>query len=55
MKAIEIVSIRIKERKTGFTEPVQTAIGQLNGIPITIGVMDFLFMGGSVGSVVGQN
>ncbi|KAI3963636.1 hypothetical protein MKW92_046294, partial [Papaver armeniacum] len=33
---------------------IQTGIGQLNGIPIAIGVMDFQFMGGSMGSVVGE-
>nr|YP_009689053.1 acetyl-CoA carboxylase carboxyl transferase beta [Trillium govanianum]QEL51770.1 acetyl-CoA carboxylase carboxyl transferase beta [Trillium govanianum] len=41
-------------RKTGLTEAVQTGVGQLNGIPIAIGVMDFEFMGGSMGSVVGE-
>nr|YP_010265320.1 acetyl-CoA carboxylase carboxyltransferase beta subunit [Dialyceras coriaceum]UIR97831.1 acetyl-CoA carboxylase carboxyltransferase beta subunit [Dialyceras coriaceum] len=40
--------------KTGLTEAVQTGTGQLNGIPIAIGVMDFQFMGGSMGSVVGE-
>uniref|UniRef100_A0A803N8S8 Cytochrome f n=1 Tax=Chenopodium quinoa TaxID=63459 RepID=A0A803N8S8_CHEQI len=39
---------------TGLTEAVQTGIGQLNGIPVAIGVMDFQFMGGSMGSVVGE-
>ncbi|KAK2965079.1 hypothetical protein RJ640_012553 [Escallonia rubra] len=29
------------QRKTGLTEAVQTGIGQLNGIPVAIGVMDF--------------
>nr|YP_009906920.1 acetyl-CoA carboxylase carboxyltransferase beta subunit [Pennantia cunninghamii]QLI53104.1 acetyl-CoA carboxylase carboxyltransferase beta subunit [Pennantia cunninghamii] len=42
------------QRKTGLTEAVQTGIGQLNGIPVAIGVMDFQFMGGSMGSVVGD-
>nr|YP_010147130.1 acetyl-CoA carboxylase carboxyltransferase beta subunit [Vitellaria paradoxa]QQP21638.1 acetyl-CoA carboxylase carboxyltransferase beta subunit [Vitellaria paradoxa] len=42
------------QRKTGLTEAVQTGIGQLNGIPAAIGVMDFQFMGGSMGSVVGE-
>nr|WRO36678.1 acetyl-CoA carboxylase carboxyltransferase beta subunit [Hylomecon japonica var. dissecta] len=42
------------QRKTGLTEAIQTGIGQLNGIPIAIGVMDFQFMGGSMGSVVGE-
>nr|QWQ52692.1 acetyl-CoA carboxylase carboxyltransferase beta subunit [Eryngium planum] len=42
------------QRNTGLTEAVQTGIGQLNGIPVAIGVMDFQFMGGSMGSVVGE-
>nr|QFQ47556.1 acetyl-CoA carboxylase carboxyl transferase beta subunit [Pternandra tessellata] len=42
------------QRKTGLTEAVQTGTGRLNGIPIAIGVMDFQFMGGSMGSVVGE-
>nr|UGS83130.1 acetyl-CoA carboxylase beta subunit [Salvia oxyphora] len=42
------------QRKTGLTEAVQTGIGQLNGIPVAIGVMDFQFMGGSMGCVVGE-
>ncbi|KAK3014796.1 hypothetical protein RJ639_009127 [Escallonia herrerae] len=33
------------QRKTGLTEAVQTGIGQLNSIPVAIGVMDFQFMG----------
>nr|YP_010193287.1 acetyl-CoA carboxylase beta subunit [Helwingia chinensis]YP_010516509.1 acetyl-CoA carboxylase beta subunit [Helwingia japonica]QZP43185.1 acetyl-CoA carboxylase beta subunit [Helwingia chinensis]UXL88676.1 acetyl-CoA carboxylase beta subunit [Helwingia japonica] len=42
------------QRKTGLTEAVQTGIGQINGIPVALGVMDFQFMGGSMGSVVGE-
>lgn len=42
------------QRKTGLTEAVQTGIGQLNNIPVAIAVMDFQFMGGSMGSVVGE-
>nr|QJX65570.1 acetyl-CoA carboxylase carboxyltransferase beta subunit [Cipadessa cinerascens] len=42
------------QRKTGLTEAVQTGTGQLKGIPIAVGVMDFQFMGGSMGSVVGE-
>nr|YP_010625694.1 acetyl-CoA carboxylase carboxyltransferase beta [Sesuvium sesuvioides]WBG94454.1 acetyl-CoA carboxylase carboxyltransferase beta [Sesuvium sesuvioides] len=42
------------QKKTGLTDAVQTGIGQLNGIPVAIGVMDFQFMGGSMGSVVGE-
>nr|YP_010221717.1 acetyl-CoA carboxylase carboxyltransferase beta subunit [Musa beccarii]QBE86238.1 acetyl-CoA carboxylase beta subunit [Musa beccarii]UCC37642.1 acetyl-CoA carboxylase carboxyltransferase beta subunit [Musa beccarii]BCT08748.1 acetyl-CoA carboxylase beta subunit [Musa beccarii] len=42
------------QRNTGLSDAVQTGIGQLNGIPVAIGVMDFQFMGGSMGSVVGE-
>ena len=42
------------QSKTGLTEAVQTGVGQLNGIPVAIAVMDFEFMGGSMGSVVGE-
>nr|YP_010723931.1 acetyl-CoA carboxylase subunit beta [Neomarica candida]WDW30972.1 acetyl-CoA carboxylase subunit beta [Neomarica candida] len=40
--------------ETGLPEAVQTGIGKLNGIPIAMGVMDFQFIGGSMGSVVGE-
>nr|UDY72260.1 acetyl-CoA carboxylase subunit beta [Hancockia uniflora] len=46
--------ISFYQRKTGLIEAVQTGLGQLNSIPIAIGVMDFQFMGGSMGSVVGE-
>nr|ANQ38702.1 acetyl-CoA carboxylase beta subunit [Cynomorium coccineum] len=39
---------------TGLTEAIQTGTGKLNGILIAIGIMDFQFMGGSMGSVVGE-
>nr|YP_009680021.1 acetyl-CoA carboxylase beta subunit [Saurauia tristyla]QDP13765.1 acetyl-CoA carboxylase beta subunit [Saurauia tristyla] len=42
------------QKETGLTEAVQTGIGQINGIPVALGVMDFDFMGGSMGSVVGE-
>ncbi|CAN6458740.1 unnamed protein product [Victoria cruziana] len=40
--------------ETGLAEAVQIGIGKLNGILIAIGVMDFKFMEGSMGSVVGE-
>nr|YP_009129440.1 acetyl-CoA carboxylase carboxyl transferase subunit beta [Goodyera fumata]AHZ43014.1 acetyl-CoA carboxylase carboxyl transferase subunit beta [Goodyera fumata] len=46
--------ISFYQEKTGLTEAVQTGVGKLNSIPIAIGVMDFQFMGGSMGSVVGE-
>nr|WRY72255.1 acetyl-CoA carboxylase carboxyltransferase beta subunit [Sclerocactus unguispinus] len=42
------------QEETGLTEAVQTGTGQLNSIPVAIGVMDFQFIGGSMGSVVGE-
>nr|YP_010379604.1 acetyl-CoA carboxylase carboxyltransferase beta subunit [Astragalus neglectus]UCS40668.1 acetyl-CoA carboxylase carboxyltransferase beta subunit [Astragalus neglectus] len=42
------------QKKTGLIEAIQTGTGQLNGIPLAIGIMDFEFMGGSMGSVVGE-
>nr|YP_010897245.1 carboxytransferase beta subunit [Matthiola stoddartii]WJZ22271.1 carboxytransferase beta subunit [Matthiola stoddartii] len=42
------------QKMTGLTDAVQTGTGQLNGIPVAIGVMDFQFLGGSMGSVVGE-
>nr|AZZ70748.1 acetyl-CoA carboxylase carboxyltransferase beta subunit [Amentotaxus yunnanensis] len=40
--------------KTGLPDAIQTGIGQVNGIAVALGVMDFNFMGGSMGSVVGE-
>ncbi len=47
---------RIKEgqKKSQFKDAIRTAYGKLNGIDITIGCMDFSFIGGSMGSVVGE-
>nr|QXO88454.1 acetyl-CoA carboxylase carboxyltransferase beta subunit [Oreosparte celebica] len=42
------------QTKTGLSEAIQTGIGELNGIPVAVGVMDFEFIGGSMGSVVGE-
>ncbi|MEB3175501.1 MAG: acetyl-CoA carboxylase, carboxyltransferase subunit beta [Cyanobacteriota bacterium] len=47
---------RIKEsqRSTQLKDAVQTGTGLLDGLPAALGVMDFRFMGGSMGSVVGE-
>ncbi|KAH8479554.1 hypothetical protein H0E87_031560 [Populus deltoides] len=42
------------QKTTGLPEAIQTGTGKLNGIPVAIGVMEFEFMGGSMGSVVGE-
>ncbi len=47
---------RIKEsiKKTGLNDAIRTGTGKINGMEIVIGVMDFSFIGGSMGSVVGE-
>jgi len=42
------------QKKTGLTEAVINAVGKLGGIDVIISSMDFAFMGGSMGSVVGE-
>lgn len=46
---------RIEEHqlRTGLTDAFQTGTGGLNGVPLALGVMDFQFMGGSMGSDLG--
>ncbi len=46
--------IRDTQKATELTDAVQTGHGRLDGLPIALGVMDFRFMGGSMGSVVGE-
>jgi acetyl-CoA carboxylase carboxyl transferase subunit beta len=40
--------------KAGPLEAIRTGYARLDGMPINLGVMDFAFMGGSMGSVVGE-
>lgn len=40
--------------KTGLSDAVQTGTGSINSIKVACGIMDFRFMGGSMGSVVGE-
>ena len=42
------------QKKTGLNDAVVTGSGKLNGRRINLGVFDFYFMGGSMGSVVGE-
>ncbi len=41
-------------KKTGRNEAIVTGTGRIAGIPLALGVMDFQFMGGSMGVVVGE-
>lgn len=47
---------RVKDyqAKTGLADAVQTGLGRIEQLPVALGVMDFRFMGGSMGSVVGE-
>jgi acetyl-CoA carboxylase carboxyl transferase subunit beta len=42
------------QERTGLQDAIQTGTAMIEGIPIALGVMDFQFMGGSMGSVVGE-
>ena len=42
------------EKKTGLKDAARTAHGQLDGMDFVIACMDFAFIGGSLGSVVGE-
>lgn len=46
--------LRETQDKTNLSDAVVTGLGQLDGLPVALGVMDFRFMGGSMGSVVGE-
>lgn len=46
--------LRETQDKTRLSDAVQTGLGKLEGLPVALGVMDFRFMGGSMGSVVGE-
>lgn len=46
--------IRESQEKTDLKDAFRTGVGKLNGIDIVIGCMDFSFIGGSMGSVVGE-
>nr|QCI09027.1 acetyl-CoA carboxylase, carboxyl transferase subunit beta [Inkyuleea mariana] len=46
--------LRDMKVKTGLSDAVQTGIGYIHNIPVACGIMDFRFMGGSMGSVVGE-
>ena len=41
-------------KKTGLTDAIAVATGKVNGKEIVIACMDFTFIGGSMGSVVGE-
>ena len=46
--------LRDSQRSTGLRDAVITGLCRSSGLPLALGVMDFRFMGGSMGSVVGE-
>lgn len=46
--------LRRGQERTGLTDAILTGSAKIQGIPVCIAVTDFQFMGGSMGSVVGE-
>jgi acetyl-CoA carboxylase carboxyl transferase subunit beta len=46
--------LRENQRKTDLAEAAVNAVGKIGGIDTIVAAMDFSFMGGSMGSVVGE-
>jgi acetyl-CoA carboxylase carboxyl transferase subunit beta len=42
------------QKRTGLKDALISAVGKIGGHPVVIGVMEYGFMGGSMGSVVGE-
>ena len=42
------------QKKSGLKDACRTAYGNMNGVSITVSCMDFAYIGGSMGSVVGE-
>nr|YP_010581688.1 acetyl-CoA carboxylase carboxyltransferase beta subunit [Cymbaria mongolica]URT60424.2 acetyl-CoA carboxylase carboxyltransferase beta subunit [Cymbaria mongolica] len=47
-------SLAYYQEETGLPDAIKTGVGQLNGIPLALGVMDFRFIAGSMGCAVGE-
>lgn len=46
--------VKATEQTTGLKDACRAAYGEMNGVEVTIAAMDFTFIGGSMGSVVGE-
>lgn len=46
--------IKAAKKKTGLNDAVRTGVGTIHGFPVVMCIMDFSFIGGSMGSVVGE-
>ncbi|MNK02246.1 Acetyl-coenzyme A carboxylase carboxyl transferase subunit beta [compost metagenome] len=46
--------IKATQKSTGLKDAIRTAYGDLDGHPFVVAAMDFAFVGGSMGSVMGE-
>jgi acetyl-CoA carboxylase carboxyl transferase subunit beta len=46
--------LQAAHKKAGPLDALRSGYARLHGMPVSLGVMDFAFMGGSMGSVVGE-
>lgn len=46
--------LQIAQERTGLDEAVVTGLGYIDGHPVAVGVLDFSFFSGSMGSVAGE-
>lgn len=46
--------VKAYQKKTGLKEAVVTGRGDIEGVPVVLAIMDFRFLGASMGSVVGE-
>jgi acetyl-CoA carboxylase carboxyl transferase subunit beta len=46
--------LRDARAKTGLRDALRSAVGNLNGFPLVVACMDFDFIGGSMGTVMGE-
>ncbi len=47
--------LKAAKEKTGRNEGLIAGLAEIDGMPISFAIMDFAFIGGSMGSVVGEN
>ncbi len=53
-KEAYVDKLKSTKGKTGLTDAVITGVGEMDGLRVGFAAMDFSFMGGSMGSVVGE-
>lgn len=53
-KEAYVAKLEANQKKTGFKDAVSSGTAKINGRPVGLGVMDFKFLGASMGGVVGE-